>query len=293
MAIYKNISCKVIIRKVFRDLNVNTDNWIHDAVEWVGEALEHIGSATQTEKKVKTVVISDYRGALPSDLYYVNMVAVNNFVHPSFNTELTTLIAKANSIITTLQENPNQNLTYQLRDLNARIVILENLYTANENNLSPLAKCTGEFPVDADCTDCNNAQAVGDSCYYIEGGKIKTSFASGVVCVSYQAFPTDEDCFPLVPDDISFKEALFWYIYKKLLLGGLPPSINGIDYNYADNQWKYYCTQARNQANFPDIDDYESFFNSWVRLVPEVNNHSTFFQDLGKREDLNRGYAID
>ena len=40
--IYKNISSKAIIRKVFRDLNPNGDNWIEDAIEWIGEALEHI-----------------------------------------------------------------------------------------------------------------------------------------------------------------------------------------------------------------------------------------------------------
>ncbi len=47
MAIYKEISSKVIIRKVMRDLKPNHANWIDDAVEWIGEALEHIGAATQ------------------------------------------------------------------------------------------------------------------------------------------------------------------------------------------------------------------------------------------------------
>ena len=51
--IYKNTSSKHIIRKVFRDLKPNDDNWIDDAVEWIGEALEHIGSASQLcQKKV-------------------------------------------------------------------------------------------------------------------------------------------------------------------------------------------------------------------------------------------------
>ena len=51
MAIYKTISSKVILRKIFRDLNPNNDNWIDDAIEWIGEALEHIGAAPRLEKK--------------------------------------------------------------------------------------------------------------------------------------------------------------------------------------------------------------------------------------------------
>lgn len=43
MAVYKNISSKMIIRKVMRDLKPNNAEWIDDSIEWIGEALEHIG----------------------------------------------------------------------------------------------------------------------------------------------------------------------------------------------------------------------------------------------------------
>ena len=77
MAIYKTTSSKTILRKVFRDLNLNNDNWIDDAIEWIGEALEHIGSSAQLEKKVCMIDILDFKGSLPADLYYVNQVAIN------------------------------------------------------------------------------------------------------------------------------------------------------------------------------------------------------------------------
>ena len=43
----KTISSKVLIRKIFRDLNPSKDNWVDDAIEWIGEALEHIGASSQ------------------------------------------------------------------------------------------------------------------------------------------------------------------------------------------------------------------------------------------------------
>ena len=64
---------------------------------------------------------------------------------------------------------------------------------------------------------------------------------------------------------------------------------NGISYQFAEQQWKYYCTQARNAANYPDIDKYESFMNQWVRLIPNMNRHDAGFEQLNNREDIYRG----
>jgi len=291
MAIYKTTSSKVILRKIFRDLNPNNDNWIDDAIEWIGEALEHIGSATQLEKKVCLVPISNFKGSLPTDLYYINQVAVNNAVSPTTETELTELLKQVGEIQDALSENPDQDFTYQLRELNSRIVVLENIYMSNESLLTPLAYCTTNFPEALHCENCVNRSAKCKECYYVENDKIKTSFTSGQVCLSYMAFPTDDDCYPLVPDDISYKEAMFWYIYKKMLLGGETPVNNGINYTFAEQQWKYYCTQARNAANYPDIDRYESFLNQWVRLIPNINRAMSGFENLGTRETLHRGSA--
>ena len=289
MAIYKTISSKVILRKIFRDLNPNNDNWIDDAIEWIGEALEHIGAAPQLEKKVCLVPISNFKGSLPNDLYYINQVAVNNAVSPTTENELTELLKQVGEIQDALSEDPDQDFTYQLRELNSRIVVLENIYMSNESLLTPLAYCTTNFPEALHCDNCVNKSAKCKECYYVDTDKIKTSFTSGQVCLSYMAFPTDDDCFPLVPDDISYKEAMFWYIYKKILLGGQVPVENGINYTFAEQQWKYYCTQARNAANYPDIDRYESFLNQWVRLIPNINRAMSGFENLGTRETLHRG----
>jgi len=289
MAIYKTTSSKVILRKIFRDLNPNNDNWVDDAIEWIGEALEHIGSAAQLEKKVCLVPISNFKGNLPADLYYINQVAVNNAVSPTTTTELTELLKQVKDIQTKLADNPDQNFDQELRELNSRIVVLENIYTSDTSMLTPLAYCSTNFPEALHCNDCVNKSAKCKECYYVDTDKIKTSFTSGQVCLSYMAFPTDDDCFPLVPDDISYKEAMFWYIYKKILLGGQVPVENGINYTFAEQQWKYYCTQARNAANYPDIDRYESYMNQWVRLIPNINRAMSGFENLGTRETLHRG----
>lgn len=322
MAIYKTISSKEIVRKVMRDLNPHSQNgdWLHDSIEWIGEALEHIGSSAQTITKVCTVEIKNHKAALPADLYYPQQVATSGHIKSaeieSEISELKDEVAKlvitytqareaiSNHIIASTNGTYTSTLTeadikdynaiaktsdHQLRDINSRIVVLENTLVGGEegNHLIPLKYCTNTFP-ESDCPDCHHDSHV--SCYFIESDYIKTSFPTGTICISYKALPTDADCYPLVPDDVSFKEAMFWYIYKKMLLGGtVDVSKNGIQYDFADNKWKYYCTQARNAAVFPDIDRMESFMNQWVRLIPNINRHDHVFDELGDREDIYRG----
>ena len=42
--IYKTISIKALLSKIYRDLKPNNSNWEADAFEWIGEALSFIGT---------------------------------------------------------------------------------------------------------------------------------------------------------------------------------------------------------------------------------------------------------
>ncbi len=293
MAVYKTKSSKTIIRKIFRDLKPGDDNWIDDAIEWVGEALEHIGSATQLLQKQCVLTVADHKVLLPTDLYYINQVAINNSVSPVSSKELDTLIDKVKELKDQIVAAQADGLEYSsttatLNEINSRIVVLENIYFKNTNTLQPLQYGASTFHRSMHCDDCVNENVNYEDTYIVDNDYIKTSFESGKICLSYMAFPTDEDCYPLVPDDIRFSEALFWYVYKKLLLSKPDFKNNGVDYIFAEQQWKYYCTQARNAANYPDIDKYESFMNQWVRLIPNISRHDVGFEQLNTREDLYR-----
>ena len=225
---------------------------------------------------VKGTTLGDAIGVLGNPAYvYQNDVANNgaNITNADLNTYDTQY--KAN--------------VAELRELISRITVLEGIYFGDSAALKPLAYGASTFHASMHCEGCSNEFASHRDSYIVDCDYIKTSFESGKICLSYMAFPTDADCFPLVPDDISYKEAMFWYIFKQLLLGGYDKPTNRIDYNFADQKWRYYCTQARNAANYPDIDKYESYMNQWVRLVPDVNAHELFFENLNERETLYRG----
>jgi len=321
MATYKTISSKEIIRKVMRDLDPPDADWIHVAIEWIGEALEHIGAGAHVETKGCVLDIDEFKGMLPADLYYINQVSINETEQESsLRTQIDALQKSIQEVATVTTFNKNyiantiaqlsdgtitSNLTANNLDTLGQIEKFSNkalykiiadasvIYTEYMNPragaLSPIKYCTTNFPRGIHCEDCiNESVQAGTDCYLIENDRIKTTFRKGKICLSYTAFATDTDCYPLIPDDISFKEAMFWYIFKKMLLRGME-SANGFDYMSANQQWQYYCTQARNEAKYPDIDRYESFMNQWVRLIPNINRHDTVFEDLNTREDLYRG----
>ena len=287
MAIYKNISSKVILNKIMRDLKPNDGNWIDDAIEWIGEALEHIGATPQLETKNCVLEVSNYKVCLPDDFYLMNQVATNTSVSADISNEISEISTKMTDIQETLASNPDQNLYSQLRDLGSRMIVLESMYFKDEDAMNPIPYGSTTFMKSEDCEDCS--ENFLQDWYIIENGYIKTSFKSGNICVSYKAFPLDEDCYPMVPDDISYREAMFWYVFKQMLLGGYDKPTNKIGYDFADQKWRIYCTQARNSANYPDIDKYEAFMNQWVRMIPNINRHQDNFENLGKRENLYRG----
>ena len=104
--------------------------------------------------------------------------------------------------------------------------------------------------------------------YSLNPDYVMTDFEEGELDISYYAMPTDEDGFPMVPDNQYFREALFWYCYYKLLGRGFTPKSREITLEFALHQWKFYCTAARNKANYPDIGQYQRFADIWVGLIP-------------------------
>ena len=83
---------------LFGSLKPNNANWIDDAVEWMGEALEHIGSSAQLCQKQCVLTVADHKVLMPTDLYFINQVAINNSVSPTSSTELDTLTTKVKEL---------------------------------------------------------------------------------------------------------------------------------------------------------------------------------------------------
>jgi hypothetical protein len=84
--------------------------------------------------------------------------------------------------------------------------------------------------------------------YNIVLDNIITTVKDGNLKIQYLAMPTDEEGFPLIPDNESYKEAFFWKVARQLSIRGKLPN-ERLTVEYCDAQWQWYCGQARAEAN--------------------------------------------
>ena len=298
--IYKNTSVKRVIAKVFTDLDLQEgEHRIGDMIEWAGEALEKIGAFPSFINKVTgkdgspILKVVNYQAPLPCDFhrmiqvsygvtetgpFYPMRYATGSFDHGSI---LNTNMDNASSS----DENPESSLitlTMSLYDLSyaAALLKLNDEPDIRSQLNSMLNQMDGAAVTTTDIID-----TTFDYTYVITPGYIKTNQSAGYIMMAYQAIPTDNEGFPLIPDDASFFEALYWYITMKLMYPKwVQGSVRDGIYFDARRSWNYYCKQAYGNALMPNKDQLESIKNTWNRLVPELNEWNTGFSTLGQRQ---------
>ncbi|WP_292484888.1 hypothetical protein, partial [Methanohalobium sp.] len=207
---YNYTSSKAVIAKTYRDLKVQRNDWINDAVEWIGEAMDAIKAYPQLVDRSTRLKTSSHKAPLPHDLHKIKEVR-----YGLGNGEKTS-------------KPPREDFTR----------VMEYGDSSNHPSL-----------VDENPNASNTAEHNRES-FILEPGYIKTSFDSDWILITYLAFALDDDNFPMVPDDYSHKQALYWYIVLKMVEGGKEHPA-GLKYPQVEKRWLKYCNQARNSAKMP------------------------------------------
>jgi len=229
-----NISSKAVLDKVYRDLKPKDTTWEVDALEWIGEAIEYIGHHSGFVPKRKVLNVDSFRAALPCDYYAVRPRGVRKDGVP-------------------LVYGPNGH-TYEPDDM-ATYISAKQVVLPSDN-----------FTVTRYGSALVKGQSTSDY-YQLQGlSYLVTSFEQGEVELLYYGFPMDEDGYPTIPNTIYYKEALFWYILAKMIMGGFIHPM--FSYDYCDAKWKHYCTAAANDLSYPTPDKFQAFTNGWVRMIP-------------------------
>jgi hypothetical protein len=117
---------------------------------------------------------------------------------------------------------------------------------------------------------------------------ITVAYQTGTIKLQYLALPVDGNGYPMVPDDVSYFDALFWRVTYQLCLRGhnfKRKELN--DLTFVKKKWDFYCTQARANANMPDGDMLERLKNNWLRFKLDTNQYNKLFTGNGKSEHIN------
>jgi len=290
--IYKITSVKRVIAKVFTDLNLaEGDHRVSDMVEYAGEAVKKIGAFPTLLTKVTgkgglpLLELSNYQVRLPSDLTAINQVAYSStasgpfypMVYGSGSFDHGVPTEDSATVLTTVTDSALVALAMDLyNESYATALARINTDQISRAQLEALLTSSGTSNVTRDDTSGS-----ADYTYVVTPGYIKTALKTGYLMLSYQAVPVDSDGYPMIPDDESFEEAIYWYINMKLTypdwkMGRIRDAV----YYDARNSWNFYRKQAYAHAMMPNVDQLESIKNAWLRLVPEINEHSNGFSTL-------------
>lgn len=259
----KYLPIKDIIWTTYRDSGIQDQLNLGDLVEWATEALQFINYPDQWQKKVTghrdnpDLDILNYRAKLPCDLIHLVAVAVDGYAAV-----------------------PSSNTFHQLLD----------------------GKCCGVDEFGSLLTDGTFIDNFGNTfvttfgtkygstplSYELNNDWLTLSVQKGKACLAYLAFPTDCDGFPLIPDNISYREAVKRFLIKQIdyLKWRQNPSDSGLRalYDHSEQQWNWYCGQAMNAAKMPDYGKMENIKNMLMRLKPNVKAFDNFFTALQTRE---------
>jgi len=242
---YKLTSSKTILAKIYRDLKPNNSNWEQDAVEWIGEVIEFIGYHGIFPKKSETVTVKDHRAQFPCDFYQLRFILYQD-KHLSFGADINACKEYFSDVYMSAKKEVLEHTNTEVTRLGSRAI------TENET--------ASEY-------------------FIINPGFIQTSFETGEIEVHYDSFPVDDEGFPLIPDNVYFKQAVSWYIIRQMILGG--HKHENFSYQFADYEWEFAKVRAENELMFPSPDKMEHFRDMWVRLIPSVN--------ISSREDVYKG----
>lgn len=290
--LYRNTSVKKVIAKVFADLNLQEgEHRISDFIEWAGEALIKIGAFPSFINKVTgkddvpPLIISDYTAKLPHDFYNLIQVVYSenqNGPYYPMRYATTSFSYKGGSSSTTASASDSDivTLAMSLYDLTYEQAL-------SKINTEPETKemLTAMLTTSKSAKSGENIDTTTDYTYIINSGYIRTNVKSGYLMLAYQAIPIDSEGYPLIPDNESFREAIYWYIVMKLTYPEWRAGkVRDVVYYDTRRSWNYYSKQAYGNAMMPNKDQIESIKNAWLRLIPNIKEHDTGFSTLGERQ---------
>jgi hypothetical protein len=294
--IYKYTSSKTVIAKVFADLNLQEA--VHrtsDFQEWIGEGLEKIGAVTQYIVKTAgkegepLLVLDNYQAQLPFDFDKLIQVGYSsNSTGPFSPMRYATGSFDFNRTLTdstvydsTIGDTQLVQLVMSLYDLDYTSALTKiNTEPALRQLLTSLVTSTSLTEELEGGTNFTN-----DLTFVITNNYIKTNISTGYILMSYLATAIDQEGYPMIPESESFKEALYWYINMKLMYPEWAYGrIRDAVYYHAEFKWNFYRKQAYAEGLLPDAEKLEMIKRTWLRLVPSLDEHSTFFSTMGQSE---------
>ena len=300
------VSINTVFAKVKSDLGINDNaveisNW----VEWTSEALKKIGAFPQFVTRVTGVrdhygyndvlTVEDWETEVPCDCYRILQVAFSANKSQGYQPARTkTGFMDIRNQDISLSNKKSGDYTPFPNVMQDKIQFTKDVFNeswaeaavrlgtdANLNKVLDMA-----FNTDG------TLMAKGlilEYLYEFNDPYLRCSMQNGYAIVAYQAIPTDEFGYPLIPDDVDLHEAIFWYINMKERYKDYLRHHEGAKDIYEDAKYEWKSKKMACYGNMmmpKGVDDIRSIQNIWLRMIPKINEHYTGYKNIGAIEKL-------
>ena len=186
------------------------------------------------------------------------------------------------------------NLTSYKAELPCDLLYIEGVEYFDGGTNEPIAmrEATNIYHLDTDEFSNENSQKNhnrNEFTYKIQNGIIFTSMSDGCVQIAYKAIATDEEGYPLIPDNQKVQLALEYYILSRYLEPlWMMGKITDKSFEYIQQKRYFYVPSAYTSLTMPGMDKMESMMNAVNRLIINTTAHQNKFKKLGEKERLRR-----
>lgn len=313
---FSYVSVDRIFSKLVRDVTGDFNEG--DVIEWCGEALEAVGAIKASEEAVAFIEVKNHQCAVPNGLHNIIQIARNRdwggpaddkFCPATVAKELCTVDSDSTSPSDCADCPSDQKLDYIILDCNGMPLNdydvayyrpyfdLQSEYfnwrnsKMYRNSYSTVSLATHSFFNSLVCktpeTGSPLYQSNTDEYSVILKKILRFSFETGSIAIAYNRQIVDLDTgYPMIPEDISYTEAITRYIKMKILdkqcYSGREGACGKADKAAID--WHWYCKQAGNKALMLNgVDEHENYLRQRRYMLP-LNHYYSFFGNMNKAE---------
>lgn len=304
------VSINRILGKLRRDFgsleNVNES----DVIEWSAEALQAIGAITLYEEAVAFIEVRNHQAELPNGLHAIIQIARNICwddikqcgLCPSdvlnLSEEVSSLALLPAHIPVPIDCDGKPLQEYDLAyyrpyfDMRDEVGYYASSYLYN-NCFSVIRLSNHTFFNSLVCSNpdqdklYNSGSGVFDEYTIISGDTLRFSFEKGQIILSYVRQQVDEQGYPMIPDHYSYTTAITKYVIMKLMEREFYTNREGSvgKLQKAEQDWHWYCKQARNRAMMPKgIDQWQNILEQRQYMLPRMNRYYGFFGKMSRPE---------
>ena len=280
------VSINTLMSKIVRDIGPDTHLRYSAIKEWVGEMIQKLAVAPILIRKNDKIDVVNHRAEKPCDLYYTICLTYND-CKLRYGADIRNHTTNRTFGIGTSEEDlsiPESRIFASNYDL---IYNFDDDGNLTKTNINP-SPVNFMYNVSDDID-------VGAPYYYIEGDWYKFSFEATTtdkqVEVDYYAYYTDDNNFPMIPDNTYFMEACHYYVlYKMVGSGHTHPIFKGRQGLFDLKQlWEEQFQRARGTINMPHLEQLNQYYNSYVKLFPNIHELDHYRNNIEAMN--NEGYS--